>query len=206
VAEAFTVNANGGQIVMTRISRRLIVSFTVAAMTLPVGQAIAQGVFPAPLPGQAGAPASNALPFPPVNGGPPLAGGSSDACMNGFIPLREEAVERGKLIKAASERHAPPGEACKLIANFAQSEIKMIKYIEANSGSRGISPQIADQLKTGHKNAEAMQIKVCRVAQEAQARRPSLNEMLGPQRREPAGPVGDFEMFGDRYGHRYGPY
>jgi hypothetical protein len=67
--------------------------------------------------------------------------------MNGFILLREEAVERGKLIKAASERHAPPGEACKLIANFAQSEIKMIKYIEANSGSCGISPQIADQLR-----------------------------------------------------------
>jgi hypothetical protein len=184
VARAFKVNANGEQIVMARISRRLIVSFTVAAMTLPVGQAVAQGTFPAPLPGQAAAPASNALPFPSVNGSPPLAGGSSDACMNRFIPLREEAVERGKLIKAASERHAPPGEACKLIANFAQSEIKMIKYIEANSANCGISPQMADQLKTGHKNTEAMQIKVCRAAQNG----------------EPAGPVGDFDMFGDGYG------
>ena len=181
---------NGSQLVMAQISQRLIVSFIVAAMTLPLGQAVAQGAFPAPLPGQAVAPPSNALPFPPVNGSPPLARGSSDACMNGYIPLREEAVERAKLIKAANKRHARPDEACKLIANFAQSEINIIRYIEANSVNCGISPLIADQLKTGHKNTEAMQIKICRA----------------PQNREPAGPVGDFEMFVDRYRQRHGPY
>jgi hypothetical protein len=110
--------------------------------------------------------------------------------MNGYIPLREEAVERAKLIKAANKRHAPPDEACKLIANFAQSEINIIRYIEANSVNCGISPLIADQLKTGHKNTEAMQIKICRA----------------PQNREPAGLVGDFEMFVDGYRQRHGPY
>ena len=35
--------------------------------------------------------------------------------MTGFVPLRQQAEARGKLIKAASERHAPPEEACKLI-------------------------------------------------------------------------------------------
>ena len=59
-------------------------------------------------------------------------GGRSDACMKDFMPLREEAEKRGKLIKAASDRHAPPEEACKLIENFGQAEIKMIKYVEAN--------------------------------------------------------------------------
>ena len=81
--------------------------------------------------------------------------------MKGFMPLREEAEKRGKLIKAASDRHAPPDEACKLIGNFGQAEIKMIKYVEANAAKCGIPPQIADQLKNGHKNTETMQKKVC---------------------------------------------
>jgi hypothetical protein len=184
------------------IIRRLIVPLTIAAMTLHAGQAFAQGAFPAPLPGQAGQPNDPA--FPPVNGATPSAfpsngaapvagsaferapappsGGPSDACMKGFIPLREEAEKRGKLIKAASERHAPPDEACKLIGNFGQSEIKMIKYIEVNAAKCGIPPQIGDQLKAGHKNTETMLKKVCGVAQQAQTQRPagpSLSEVLG---------------------------
>jgi len=192
------------------IIRRLIVPLTLAAVTLHAGQAFAQGAFPAPLPGQGVQ--QNDPAFPPVNGtapraaigaapsafpangaapvtgsaferGPaPPSGGPSDACMKGFIPLREEAEKRGKLIKAASERHAAPDEACKLIGNFGQSEIKMIKYIEANSAKCGIPPQIGDQLKAGHKNTEAMQKKVCAVAQQAQTKGPagpSLSEVLG---------------------------
>jgi hypothetical protein len=118
----------------------------------------------------------------PQAGGPPAAGGSQDACMKGFMPLREEAEKRGKMIKAAGDRKAPPDEACKLIGNFGQAEIKMIKYVEANATKCGIPPQIGEQLKTGHKNTEAMQAKVCAVAQQAQARGPagpSLSEVLG---------------------------
>ena len=97
--------------------------------------------------------------------------------------LREEAEKRGKLIKAASDRKAQPEEACKLIGNFSQSEVKMIKYIEVNSVKCGIPPQIGDQLKNGHKNTEKMQKQVCTVAQQgAQAQKaaaPSLSEALG---------------------------
>ena len=98
------------------------------------------------------------------------------------MPLREEAEKRGKLIKAASDRHAAPQEACKLIGNFGQSELKMIKYVETNSGKCGIPAQVADQLKAGHKNTEKMQKQVCDVAQQAQTRGPSgpsLSEVLG---------------------------
>ena len=102
--------------------------------------------------------------------------------MKSFMPLREEAEKRGKMIKAASERHAPPDEACKLIGNYGQAETNMIKYVEANAAKCGIPPQIADQLKAGHKNTEKMQKKVCAVAAAA-ARRgpagPSLSEVLG---------------------------
>jgi hypothetical protein len=102
--------------------------------------------------------------------------------MKGFAPLREEAEKRGKLIKAASDRHASPDEACKLIGNFGQAEIKMIKYVETNASKCGIPPQISDQLKNGHKNTEKMQKQVCNVAQQQQQRGPagpSLSEVLG---------------------------
>ena len=97
---------------------------------------------------------------------------------------REEAEKRGKLIKAASDRHAPPDEACKLIRNFSQSETKMIKYIEAHAAKCGIPPQVGAQMKDGHKNTEAMAAKVCNVAlqmqqQQARPAGPSLSEVLG---------------------------
>ena len=104
--------------------------------------------------------------------------------MQGFLPLRQEAEKRGKLIKAASDRHAPADEACKLIGNFAQSETKMVKYVETHAAKCGIPPQISDQLRTGHKNTEAMQQKICAVAQQQQQQQkgpagPSLSEVLG---------------------------
>ena len=75
-----------------------------------------------------------------------------------------------------------PDEACKLIANFGQAEIKMIKYVESHAAKCGIPAQISDQLKQGHKNTQSMKTKVCAVAQEMQQRQPtgpSLSEVLG---------------------------
>ena len=193
------------------IIRRLIVPLTVAFVTCHGGQGFAQGAFPAPLPGQAApsnaspfppvngaAPSAStgaAGPFPatgaaPITGSafergpapPTQAAGPAEDCMKKFIPLREEAEKRGKLIKAASDRKASAEEACKLIGSFGQAEIKMIKYIESNSAKCGIPPQVADQLKNGHKNTDAMQKKVCAAAQQAQQRGPagpSLSEVLG---------------------------
>jgi hypothetical protein len=128
----------------------------------------------APLPG---AGASAGAMGPP----PQAAGGPSDACMKGFVPLREEAEKRGKLIKAASERHAQPEEACKLIGDFSQAEFKMLKYVQLNSTKCGIPPQIGEQMKKGHIGTEQMMKKVCAMAQ-AQQRGPagpSLSEVLG---------------------------
>ena len=103
--------------------------------------------------------------------------------MQQFVPLREEAERRGKLIKAASDRKAAPDEACKLIRNFAQAEVKMITYVEKNSDGCGLPPQVADQLKGGHKNTEALVTRVCTLAQQMQARSaaaaPSLADVLG---------------------------
>jgi hypothetical protein len=154
-----------------------------------------------------GAPAAS--PFPPVNGAPaasspfpatgaapmggsvfdrpPAAptqggGGALDACMKNFIPLREEAEKRGKMIKAAMDKKAGPDEACKLIKDYSKAELKMVKYIETNAAKCGIPPQIGEQMKATHKGTEATQKRACDAAQQAQQRGPagpSLSEVLG---------------------------
>src|SRR3954462_14260226 len=53
------------------IIRRLIVPLTVAVIAVHSGHALAQGAFPAPLPGQG--PVKNDSVFPPVNGAAPSA-------------------------------------------------------------------------------------------------------------------------------------
>jgi hypothetical protein len=133
----------------------------------------------------AGAPPVGGFGGGPAPGGPgPQQAGppGGEACMKGFVPLREDAEKRGAAIKAASARKASPDEACKLIGNFAQAEIKMIKYVETNAAKCGIPPSVADQLKNGHKNTSKMQAQVCNVAQQQQQRGPagpSLSEVLG---------------------------
>jgi hypothetical protein len=193
--------------------RRLIVPLTVAVATFHASQGFAQGAFPAPLPGRAAAaagdpafpPVNGMAPTPsfgaapsafPATGAAPFGGGGgpgfappgpsqqgSDDCMKGFMPLREEAEKRGKMIKTASERHATPAEACKLIGNFAQVELKMLKYVESRAAQCGIPQQVQDQLKTGHKNTESMQQRVCAAAEGATQQQkpagPSLSEVLG---------------------------
>jgi hypothetical protein len=203
--------------------RQLIAPLAVAAvMTFHTGQVLAQGAFPAPLPGQAGSPNDPA--FPPVNGvapptaiarapaspafgnapmpsssfgaapasfpgagaspfaAPPTQGGPPDECMKDFLPLRQEAEKRGAALRAASEKHATPDVACKLIGNFLQAEVKMLKYVEGNSARCGIPPQISEQLRKGHKNSEAMQERICAAANNMKNQAPagpSLSELLG---------------------------
>ncbi|QPF85954.1 hypothetical protein IC762_06515 [Bradyrhizobium genosp. L] len=142
------------------------------------------GATPSAFPSQGAAPiAGGGLGSPPP---PPGAGegGASEACMKNFVPLREEAEKRGKAIKTASDRHASPQEACNLIGNYSQAEVKMIKYVETNASKCGIPPEIANQLKNGHKNTEGLLKRVCGAAQQAAAQPrgpagPSLSDVLG---------------------------
>src|SRR5262249_15621387 len=127
---------------------------------------------------QSSFPANGAAPLGGGGGGafsaaPPTQAGPGEDCMKAFLPLRAEAEKRGKLIQAASDRHAPPDEACKLLANFSQAEVKMIDYIKAHAAKCGIPAQVGEQMKAGHKNTEAMRAKVCQVAQQAQTRGPA---------------------------------
>jgi hypothetical protein len=131
------------------------------------------------------APIAGGAPTQPM-GAPPSgpgggAGGPSEACMKGFVPLREEAEKRGKVIKAAMERKAPAEETCKLIEHYSQAEFKMLNYVKLNQTKCNIPAQISEQMKKGHEGTEAT-LKKCNAAAQAQQRGPagpSLSEVLG---------------------------
>ncbi|WP_420968968.1 hypothetical protein [Bradyrhizobium sp. B120] len=146
---------------------RSLLLLALAAASVSAEKASAQGG-PAPFPGNGTTPITPGSPVP-----------SAESCTRDFAPLREDAEMKGRLIRAAADRHAPAAESCGLIRNYGRAEIKMIDYVEANATRCAISPQIANQLKAGHNNTEALLRKACAQAEQA----PSL----------PAGPVGDFD-------------
>src|ERR1700759_2332862 len=59
-------------------------------------------------------------------------------CMQEFVPLRDDAEQKGRLVKAAAERLTPPREACELISTYTLASAKMINYVETNAVECGI--------------------------------------------------------------------
>jgi hypothetical protein len=117
----------------------------------------------------------------PLNDSGPTAVSQSqveadDACKKDYLALRADAEKRGQLIRAASERHAPPEDVCRLITDYGQSEIAMIRYLESRVTICAIAAQMIEQSKSAHKTTEAMERKVCALT----------------QKRGPPGPTGDF--------------
>src|SRR5262249_48728112 len=107
-----------------------------------------------------------------------------------------------KLIKAASDRHAPPEEACKLIGAYSVAEVKMMQYVEANAAGCGIPESMTEQLRVGHKNTEGLLQKVCSIAEQVKTRGSpgQINDFGEPALwKRPRGPVGDFPDRNGRY-------
>jgi hypothetical protein len=127
------------------------------------------------------APIAGGAPTQPMGAPPPGAAGPSEVCMKGFVPLREEAEKRGKLIKAAIERHAQADEACKLVESYSKAELKMMEYVKLNQTKCQIPPQISEQMKKGHEGTQATLKKACTAAQAQKSgpAGPSLSEVLG---------------------------
>jgi hypothetical protein len=145
--------------------RRLIAPLMLTVFFTPSGMARAQHAFPAPLPAPQGIPPLATGPIGKTQPAPPSSAGDlSTACATEFLALREDAERRGSLIKAASERHALPSEACKLLSDFSKAELKMIQYVRIKT-ARGIPADILDQLKAGHKKTSDMLTRVCSLAQ-----------------------------------------
>lgn len=156
----------------------------------PVGGQQASLPASGPPPMSAGPPPMSAGP-PPMSAAPPMMGmpgiaGQAEAnriqaeCMTQFQPLREETEKRGKAIAAASARHAPPQEACKIIGDYSQAEDKFMKFVTLKQTACGIPPEIPKQLKAQHGKTEALLKKVCAAANAPQrAAGPTLSDVIG---------------------------
>jgi hypothetical protein len=93
---------------------------------------------------------------------------NADQCKNEFAPLRDEAARRGQLLKDASARHAPADETCGLIRSFVEAEVRMIDFVEARATACAVPASTLEQLKSSNRTTEALQSKVCNLAQQPQ--------------------------------------
>lgn len=85
-------------------------------------------------------------------------------CGAEFLPLRENARHLGLRIKEAAARHAPPKEACALIGQFHQAEVRMIRFAESRAAACQISPDLVGRLQAGGRKTEDLRKRVCDVA------------------------------------------
>ena len=143
--------------------RRLIVPLTAAVVIAHAGHALAQGAFPAPLPGQSTAPA-NASPFPPVNGAPAAAPvapvGAPSAFTQGAAPVSGAAFGgAGPQPQAGAPGPGGAADACMkgFVPLRAEAE-RRGKLIKA-AGDRKAGPEEACKLIVSFSQAEIKMIK-----------------------------------------------
>jgi hypothetical protein len=124
------------------------------------------------MPGSPGAPGS-----PGGFGAAPSA--PPPACQQ-LLTLRDETQKHAAAIQKASQRHASPVEACKLFRTFLAADSKMIKAVQQHGVQCGVPPNMPQEMKTGHANAEKIAKQVCDAAANAgRPAAPSLSDAFG---------------------------
>lgn len=100
-------------------------------------------------------------------------------CVQEFFKLRDDAEKKAAAIKAANERKASPKEACVLFTALANSQTKMLKFVNENGQWCGIPANVGDQIKQGTIKVAEIRTKVCQVAAAPQRQQgPSLSDAL----------------------------
>lgn len=120
-------------------------------------------------------------------GAAPGAQQGAPPCFNDFVPLRQEAERRAGAIQAAAKRKAPREEICKLFRNFAEAEVKVVKFVSTNQQWCGIPPQAVEQMKANHGKTVQTRDKICSsdvgaVGVPQKPSGPGLSEALGTSR------------------------
>ncbi|HEX5509368.1 MAG TPA: hypothetical protein VFX37_12765 [Pseudolabrys sp.] len=101
-------------------------------------------------------------------------------CFKEFAALRDDAVKKADAIRAAEKKKVPPTEACKLLTALAAAQNKMLKYAKANATWCGIPQQIIGEISTGHKQADSIRARVCKIAANPpRPRGPTMSDALG---------------------------
>ena len=107
----------------------------------------------------------------------PRGGGNMPPCMSKFLPLREEAEKRAKVLQTGINNKKPREEICHLFRNFSEAEEKAVKFAAANQTGCGIPPDAVAMLKKNHAKTTEVRDKVC--AEAPKPAGPNLGEALG---------------------------
>jgi hypothetical protein len=145
--------------------RRLIAPFVVAVVTFHAGQVLAQGAFPAPLPGKAGT--ANDPAFPPVNGAaPPPSGafGNAPPPSGAFGNAPAQASFPGAAPMASSPFAAPPtqgGPSDDCMKNFLplRQEAEKRGHLLKEAGAKKVTAEEACKLINNFIVAEVKMMK-----------------------------------------------
>jgi hypothetical protein len=105
-----------------------------------------------------------------------VTGGAASPC-DGFIPLRNDAQQKGMAIAAAEKRHAPPKELCTVVSRFYVAEAAALKFLEGNKTWCGVPDAAIAAAKTTHEKTLKFREMVCNPA--AQVRVPTLSDAIG---------------------------
>lgn len=95
----------------------------------------------------------------------------------GFIPLRNEAQQRGMAIGAAEKRHAAPKELCTLVSRFYVAEGAALKFLQTNKTWCGVPDAAIASAKSTHEKTLKFRDTVCNPA--AQQHVPTLSDAMG---------------------------
>jgi hypothetical protein len=140
--------------------RQLIAPFVVVVVTFNAGQVLAQGAFPAPLPGKAGTAGDPA--FPPVNGAAPSgAFGSPPASSSAFGHAPAPASFPGagaSPFAAPPTQGGPPDECMKDFLPLRQEAEKRGQVLKV-AGERHAGPDEACKLIGNFLQAETKMVK-----------------------------------------------
>jgi hypothetical protein len=146
--------------------RQLIAPLIVAAVTFQAGQVLAQGAFPAPLPGKAGT--SNDPAFPPVNGAapptafsgaPPMAPSFGNAPAPASFPAAGGGSPAANSSFAAPPTQAgPPDDCMKEFLPLRQEAEKRGQALKAAS-DKHLGPEVACKLIGSFVQAEIKMVK-----------------------------------------------
>lgn len=102
-------------------------------------------------------------------------------CLQKIGPLRDDAQKKGQAIQAASKRHAPPQEACKLLQEFSKAETRFVSFIVSKQTACQIPAEVPTQLKSNHAKTEELVKKVCTAAANGPQgpAGPTLSDVIG---------------------------
>lgn len=96
---------------------------------------------------------------------------------DGFLPLRNDAQQKGSAIGAAEKRHADRQEMCKLVSTFSVAEGKALKFLQDNMTWCGIPQQAVASAKQNHEKTLKFRDVVCAPAPQPHV--PTLSDAIG---------------------------